>query len=84
MFEAPESEYLVPFDNSFDVSKASTTPKTNGHLHKGFKPVHWCLDCGSALAEAEVAAVAEETAEADAWQVLRQLQHEGYFIEAPR
>ena len=35
MFEAPESEYLVPFDNSFDVSKASTTPKTNGHLHKG-------------------------------------------------
>ena len=35
MFEAPESEYLVPFDNSFDVSKASTTPKTNGHVHKG-------------------------------------------------
>jgi isoleucyl-tRNA synthetase len=26
----------------------------NGHLHKGFKPVHWCMDCGSALAEAEV------------------------------
>ncbi|KPV97259.1 Isoleucine--tRNA ligase [Pseudoalteromonas sp. P1-9] len=26
----------------------------NGHLHKGSKPVHWCTDCGSALAEAEV------------------------------
>ena len=26
----------------------------NGHLQKGFKPVHWCTDCGSALAEAEV------------------------------
>ncbi|MGL9760369.1 MAG: isoleucine--tRNA ligase [Symbiopectobacterium sp.] len=26
----------------------------NGHLHKGAKPVHWCADCGSALAEAEV------------------------------
>jgi isoleucyl-tRNA synthetase len=26
----------------------------NGHLYKGFKPVHWCLDCRSALAEAEV------------------------------
>ena len=26
----------------------------NGHLSKGFKPVHWCMDCGSALAEAEV------------------------------
>ena len=25
-----------------------------GHLEKGFKPVHWCTDCGSALAEAEV------------------------------
>ena len=26
----------------------------NGHLQKGYKPVYWCLDCGSALAEAEV------------------------------
>jgi len=26
----------------------------NGHLQKGFKPVNWCVDCGSALAEAEV------------------------------
>lgn len=26
----------------------------NGHLTQGFKPVHWCVDCGSALAEAEV------------------------------
>ncbi|MGB1109962.1 MAG: isoleucine--tRNA ligase [Gammaproteobacteria bacterium] len=25
-----------------------------GHMHRGFKPVHWCVDCGSALAEAEV------------------------------
>jgi len=25
-----------------------------GHLERGFKPVHWCLDCSSALAEAEV------------------------------
>ncbi|HHC72578.1 MAG TPA: isoleucine--tRNA ligase [Thiotrichales bacterium] len=25
-----------------------------GHLHQGSKPVHWCTDCGSALAEAEV------------------------------
>jgi isoleucyl-tRNA synthetase len=26
----------------------------NGHVVPGFKPVHWCLDCGSSLAEAEV------------------------------
>ncbi|HET9679937.1 MAG TPA: isoleucine--tRNA ligase, partial [Gammaproteobacteria bacterium] len=24
------------------------------HLYKGYKPVHWCVDCGSSLAEAEV------------------------------
>jgi isoleucyl-tRNA synthetase len=27
---------------------------TNGHLYRGVKPVYWCLDCRSALAEAEV------------------------------
>ncbi|MCH8505264.1 MAG: isoleucine--tRNA ligase [Ectothiorhodospiraceae bacterium] len=26
----------------------------SGHMSRGFKPVHWCTDCGSALAEAEV------------------------------
>ena len=26
----------------------------NGYLYQGAKPVHWCIDCGSALAEAEV------------------------------
>jgi len=27
---------------------------SRGHVYRGQKPVHWCLDCGSALAEAEV------------------------------
>jgi PPK2 family polyphosphate:nucleotide phosphotransferase len=35
MFEAPESEYLVPFDGSFRVSEASTKALTDGHPHKG-------------------------------------------------
>ena len=26
----------------------------NGHIQPGLKPVNWCMDCGSALAEAEV------------------------------
>ncbi|ULQ46818.1 isoleucine--tRNA ligase [Flagellatimonas centrodinii] len=30
------------------------TIAANGHVTRGFKPVHWCLDCGSSLAEAEV------------------------------
>ena len=25
-----------------------------GHVYRGHRPVHWCLDCGSALADAEV------------------------------
>ncbi len=35
MFEAPKSKYLVPFDGSFRVADASTTPLTNGTPHKG-------------------------------------------------
>ena len=35
MFEAPESPYLVPFDGSFRVADASTTPLTDGKPHKG-------------------------------------------------
>jgi len=35
MFEAPDSPYLVSFDGSFDISRSSTKPQTDGHLHKG-------------------------------------------------
>ncbi len=34
--------------------RALGTLYKQGHLFKGLKPVHWCFDCGSALAEAEV------------------------------
>ncbi len=37
-----------------DIVRSLSRIIENGHLHKGFKPVHWCTDCGSALAEAEV------------------------------
>jgi PPK2 family polyphosphate:nucleotide phosphotransferase len=35
MFEAPASEYLVPYDGSFKVSDSSTRPQTSKPLHKG-------------------------------------------------
>ena len=35
MFKAPESPYLVPFDGSFDLAAASTTPLTDAPRHKG-------------------------------------------------
>jgi len=34
--------------------RAFATILANGHVYRGYKPVHWCLDCRSALAEAEV------------------------------
>jgi len=37
-----------------DIIRALGRIAANGHLTKGYKPVHWCTDCGSALAEAEV------------------------------
>ena len=35
MFEAPDSPYLVPYNGSFRVADASTTPLTDGKPHKG-------------------------------------------------
>ena len=37
-----------------DVIRALSKIIERGHLHQGFKPVHWCVDCASSLAEAEV------------------------------
>ncbi|MCW8956278.1 MAG: isoleucine--tRNA ligase [Gammaproteobacteria bacterium] len=50
-----DNPYLT-MDYEFEANIVRTLGKIidKGHLHKGSKPVHWCLDCGSALAEAEV------------------------------
>ena len=42
------------FQSEADIIRALAGVVNSGHLEKGFKPVHWCTDCGSALAEAEV------------------------------
>jgi isoleucyl-tRNA synthetase len=44
----------MDFGFEADIVRALGAIIDAGHLHKGFKPVHWCSDCGSALAEAEV------------------------------
>ena len=50
------SNPYLTMDFQFEANIVRTLAKIidRGHLHRGFKPVHWCLDCGSALAEAEV------------------------------
>jgi len=37
-----------------DIIRSLGVIAEKGHLSQGAKPVHWCTDCGSALAEAEV------------------------------
>ncbi|MCH9698504.1 MAG: isoleucine--tRNA ligase [Gammaproteobacteria bacterium] len=37
-----------------DIVRALGKINLRNHITKGSKPVHWCTDCGSALAEAEV------------------------------
>ncbi|WP_371195813.1 isoleucine--tRNA ligase [Glaciecola sp. SC05] len=44
----------MDFSSEADIIRALAKIVVSGHLEKGFKPVHWCTDCGSALAEAEV------------------------------
>ncbi len=43
-------------DFHFEASEIRALAKVveNGHLLRGVKPVYWCFDCGSALAEAEI------------------------------
>ncbi|QKT04345.1 isoleucine--tRNA ligase [Ectothiorhodospiraceae bacterium 2226] len=50
-----ERPYLtMDYATEADIVRALGRIIEQGHLHKGFKPVHWCTDCASALAEAEV------------------------------
>jgi len=50
-----ENPYLtMNFAFEAEIIRSLGRIAANGHVHKGSKPVHWCTDCGSALAEAEV------------------------------
>lgn len=50
-----DNPYLtMDFKTEADIMRALGSIYKNGYLYQGSKPVHWCVDCGSALAEAEV------------------------------
>jgi isoleucyl-tRNA synthetase len=44
----------MDFANEANEIRALAEMTRNGYVFKGLKPVNWCFDCGSALAEAEV------------------------------
>ena len=50
-----DNPYLTKnFKYEADIVRSLGKIVKNGHLAKGYKPVHWCTECSSALAEAEV------------------------------
>jgi isoleucyl-tRNA synthetase len=50
-----DDPYLtMDFRFEADIMRTLGRIQANGYLYQGQKPVHWCVDCGSALAEAEV------------------------------
>ena len=44
----------MSFSVEADIVRALGEIYNNGYVFRGVKPVHWCIECGSALAEAEV------------------------------
>ena len=44
----------MDFKTEADIIRALGKIHEHGYLYQGYKPVNWCLDCQSALAEAEV------------------------------
>ncbi len=50
-----DNPYLtMAYRNEADEIRALGIILKKGYLYRGLKPVNWCFDCGSALAEAEV------------------------------
>ena len=50
-----DAPYLtMDYRTEADIVRALGRMIEAGHLAQGFKPVYWCMDCSSALAEAEV------------------------------
>jgi isoleucyl-tRNA synthetase len=50
-----DNPYLtMAYRNEADELRALGAMLDKGYVYRGLKPVNWCFDCGSALAEAEV------------------------------
>ncbi len=50
-----DNPYLtMAYQNEADEIRALGVLLKKGYVYRGLKPVNWCFDCGSALAEAEV------------------------------
>ncbi len=55
----------MDFRYEADMLRSLAKIVERGHLARGVKPVHWCFDCGSALAEAEIEYMDKESPAVD-------------------
>jgi isoleucyl-tRNA synthetase len=44
----------MAYGNEADEIRVLGKLLDKGYVYRGLKPVNWCFDCGSALAEAEI------------------------------
>ena len=61
----------MDFRYEADIMRSLAKIVERGHLVRGAKPVHWCFDCASALAEAEIEYADKQSAAIDVAYVAR-------------
>lgn len=61
----------MDFRYEADIMRSLAKIVERGHLLRGSKPVHWCFDCGSALAEAEIEYQDKESTQIDVGYVAK-------------
>ncbi|MEH6416962.1 isoleucine--tRNA ligase [Pseudomonas sp. CGJS7] len=67
-----DNPYLtMDFRYEADIIRSLAKIVERGHLLRGSKPVHWCFDCGSALAEAEIEYQDKESTQIDVGYVAK-------------
>lgn len=68
----------MSYDFEANIIRALGRILENGYIQQGYKPVHWCCECGSALAEAEVE---YEDKQSPAIDVLFEIQDKAAFAK---
>lgn len=88
--------YTMDYRYEANIVRSFKKIVEKGHLYKGNRPVYWCLDCGSALAEAEVEyqdkqshsieaafTIAPDAGNAETHALLTEWKKQGLTIESP-
>ncbi|MBI2792581.1 MAG: isoleucine--tRNA ligase [Gammaproteobacteria bacterium] len=69
----------MDFHYQADIVRSVGKILSRGYIHQGAKPVHWCVNCGSSLAEAEVE---YQNKTSPAIDVCFRVKDTGHFLKA--